>query len=68
MRSYLIYTGKFYGPLSVLFVRLGMSTVLAIRGVVFALLSIIRPSEVLREKRSGYLSVAGDLLKPGRLK
>ncbi len=68
MRSYLIYTKKFYGPLSVLFVQLGMSFVLTIRGLAFALQSIINNSEVLHEKRSGYFSAAGELFKTEKLK
>lgn len=62
MRSYVIYTGKFHGSSLALILRPLLATVLALRGLVYGVLGTVKKSTIYKEKCSGFMTVAGELL------
>lgn len=62
MRSYVIYTRKFHGGLSVLFLRPMLAMVLTLRSLVYGIIGVVRNSTIHKEKCSGFMTVACELL------
>jgi len=63
MRSYLWYTAKFHGRMSVLFVRSALAAVMFCRAAVYGLMSIMSAMTIWKEKRRAYLLASINLLK-----
>ena len=63
MRSYLWYTAKFHGRMSVLFVRSVLAAVMFCRAAVYGLMSIMSAMTIWKEKRQAYLLASINLLK-----
>ncbi|GAB64077.1 MAG: glycosyltransferase family 2 protein [Candidatus Jettenia sp.] len=61
-RSYLLYTKKFYGKYSVVFLRTGLCIVMFLRAIAFYFLSLFSKSIVAKEKAKAFMKVSFQLL------
>ncbi len=58
MSSYVVYTRKFHGALQTLLLRATLAPIMALRSIAYAVLSIIKRSGDLREKRRAFFKAA----------
>lgn len=63
VRSYLIYTNKFYGTNAVTAVRAGLVMVLWLRSTYYSLRAIFAPSGIYADKKRGYGRAVTDLVR-----
>ncbi len=60
--SYLIYTKKFYGKCSIVFLRTGLCIVMFMRAIAFYFLSLFSKSIIVKKKARAFMKVSFQLL------